>query len=200
MLPKRAFDIACALLGLFVLSPLFMLIAVVIKLDSGGEIFFRQLRVGRYGQEFSIHKFRTMTNDINAVHNIITVGGDKRITRVGRILRKTKLDELPQLIDVLLGKMSLVGPRPEVWQFVSIYPYDVGKKILSVRPGITDWASIKMIDESMLLARSMDPKQTYINEILPLKLDYALKYIDTRSFFQDIVILVVTVFRVFIRY
>ena len=150
---KRSFDIICALCGLIILSPVLLLIIVLTKLTSTGPVFFRQTRVGQYEKLFQIHKFRTMIVNAEASGLKITVGRDPRITSIGHFLRKTKLDELPQLIDVLMGTMSLVGPRPEVPEYVQYYTNEVKAIVLSVRPGITDWASIKMIDENGSLPR-----------------------------------------------
>lgn len=199
MFAKRIFDIVFSALGLIILMPVFIIIGIVIKLTSSGGIFFRQTRVGQYGIPFSIHKFRTMVTDAESKGLKITVGADNRITTIGRVLRKTKLDELPQLIDVLFGDMSFVGPRPEVPEYVAVYPDSIKQKILSIRPGITDRASIEMIDENEILAKSNNPEQTYINEILPIKLNYAVEYIDNYSFFEDIKIILETLKKIIIR-
>ncbi|RTK93229.1 MAG: sugar transferase [Neisseriaceae bacterium] len=199
MFAKRIFDIVFSALGLIILMPVFIIIGIVIKLTSSGGIFFRQTRVGQYGIPFSIHKFRTMVTDAESKGLKITVGADNRITTIGRVLRKTKLDELPQLIDVLFGDMSFVGPRPEVPEYVAVYPDNIKQKILSIRPGITDRASIEMIDENEILAKSNNPEQTYINEILPIKLNYAVEYIDNYSFFGDIKIILETLKKIIIR-
>lgn len=199
MLLKRIFDLICSILGLIVLAPLFIVIALLIKLTSPGPVFFRQIRVGRNGEHFAIFKFRTMVNNAEGQGPKITIGKDSRITGIGRVLRKVKLDELPQLIDVVIGKMSVVGPRPEVPEYVALYPESIKKSVLSIRPGITDWASILMIDESSILAKSSDPKATYINEILPKKLAYADKYVKTRTFWQDCMIILATIVKIFTR-
>jgi len=183
---KRLFDLLLSSLGLLVLAPLLLLIALLIKLDSPGPVMFRQERVGRYGQPFRIHKFRTMRHDPVGQGLQITVGGDSRITRVGRLLRETKLDELAQLIDVWQGTMSLVGPRPEVPRYVQHYPADLNDKVLSVRPGITDIASIEYRDESVVLARAADPEHAYIHEVLPHKLALAAQYVDRSSVGLDL--------------
>ncbi|RZL01054.1 MAG: sugar transferase [Rubrivivax sp.] len=183
---KRLFDWTLASLGLLLLSPALLLVAVAIKLDSPGPVFFRQERVGRFGQPFRIHKFRTMRHDPQAAGPQITVGADRRITRVGQALRGSKLDELPQLIDVWLGRMSLVGPRPEVPRYVAHYPAAVRDKVLSVRPGITDLASIEYRDESSVLARAANPEQAYLQDILPHKLELAVRYVDQASVWTDI--------------
>ena len=190
---KRLFDLVLASLGLLLLSPALLLVALAIKLDSPGPVFFRQERVGRFGQPFRIHKFRTMRHDPQGGGPQITVGADRRITRVGQALRGSKLDELPQLIDVWLGRMSLVGPRPEVPRYVAHYPAQVRDKVLSVRPGITDLASIEYRDESSVLARAPDPEQAYIHEILPHKLELAIRYVDQASVWTDIRLIVRTI-------
>ncbi|RTL27271.1 MAG: sugar transferase [Burkholderiales bacterium] len=183
---KRLFDLVLSTLGLLVLAPLLLLMALAIKLDSSGPVFFRQERVGRFGQPFRIHKFRTMRHDPAGKGPQITVGADSRITRVGGFLRRTKLDELPQLIDVWVGSMSLVGPRPEVPRYVAHYPVALREKVLSVRPGITDIASIEYRDESTVLARATDPEYAYIHEVMPHKLALAASYVDQASVWMDV--------------
>ena len=190
---KRLFDWLMSSLGLLVLGPLLLLIALAVKLDSQGPVFFRQERVGRFGKTFRIHKFRTMRHDPAGKGLQITVGADSRITRVGGVLRSTKLDELPQLIDVWVGTMSLVGPRPEVPRYVAHYPADMKDKVLSVRPGITDIASIEYKDESAVLARASDPEQAYIHEVMPHKLALAASYVDQASVWMDIKLIVRTI-------
>lgn len=182
---KRIFDLFFASVGLILLSPLFLLIAAWIKWDSTGSIFFRQERVGQYGKTFRIHKFRTMVTDAEKRGMQITIGKDPRITRSGTFLRRYKLDELPQLIDVVIGTMSLVGPRPEVSKYVSHYPNDVRAIVLSVKPGITDLASIEFKDENTLLGKSTNPEETYITEVLPRKLHYCVEYVQQRTLFFD---------------
>jgi len=199
LIGKRLFDIALSLLGLTFLAPLFLLIAVLIKAESSGPVFFRQERVGLHGRPFRIHKFRTMRADRESAGPLLTIGADPRIPRVGRFLRRYKLDELPQLIDVLLGRMSLVGPRPEVPKYVALYPEEVHEKVLSVRPGITDWASIRFRDENALLGRAADPERAYVEEVLPIKLRFYLEYVDTRSFLVDLRIIFATIAAVFRR-
>ena len=184
---KRAFDIASAVLGLALLAPLFLVVAAWIKLDSPGPVFFRQERIGRGGTPFRIHKFRTMR--IEAAGPALTVGADPRITRAGSFLRRTKIDELPQLIDVLRGDMSVVGPRPEVPRFVAHYPPALRERALSVRPGITDPASLDYIDEGALLARAADPEREYIDVILPDKLRRAADYADHASLWTDLAVI-----------
>jgi lipopolysaccharide/colanic/teichoic acid biosynthesis glycosyltransferase len=191
---KRCFDLLASGLGLVLLVPLLLVLAVWIKLDSQGPVFFRQERVGRDGKLFLIHKFRTMVTDAERSGLQITVGADARVTRVGHWMRKYKLDELPQLLDVWLGHMSLVGPRPEVPRYVACYPADVRDLVLSVRPGITDRASIEFKDENEILARSADPNKAYIEQVLPIKLAFYQKYVKNRSFFGDIALIFKTIF------
>jgi lipopolysaccharide/colanic/teichoic acid biosynthesis glycosyltransferase len=197
MMVKRIFDIVFSLLGLFMLCPLFIIVSIAIKIDSPGPIFFRQVRVGRFGKPFLIHKFRTMCDKSEMDGLKITVIGDKRITAVGKYLRRYKIDEIAQLFDVLRGEMSLVGPRPEVPEFVAAYPPEVKNAVLSIRPGITDNASIKFRNENCILAGSSDPTEHYINEVLPIKIKYYLDYVEVRSFFGDILIIIRTVGAVF---
>lgn len=195
---KRLFDVVLSFFGLLIISPFFAVIAVLIKLDSAGPVFFRQERVGRFGTPFRIHKFRTMLVD-SEKSGRLTVGSDSRITRLGYFLRKTKIDELPQLFDVFFGRMSLVGPRPEVKEFIDCYPYDVREKILSLRPGITDMASIEMVDENELLAQFKDPRQAYIDTILPIKQAYYLEYVNNQSLFLDLKLIFLTFKKILIR-
>jgi lipopolysaccharide/colanic/teichoic acid biosynthesis glycosyltransferase len=190
---KRLFDLFASGVGLLVLLPLFFMLALLIKLDSPGPVFFRQERVGRSGRIFRINKFRTMVTDAELLGLQITVGADSRVTPVGRLLRKYKLDELPQLLDVLLGNMSLVGPRPEVPRYVACYKADVRDLILSVRPGITDWASIKFKDENEMLGCAADPDLVYVNEVLPIKIQYHVDYVHYRTFWGDIFIIFKTI-------
>lgn len=196
---KRIFDIFISLVGLIILGPFFVLIAAWVKLDTQGPVFFRQIRVGKNGREFRIHKFRTMVNDAENKGEKITVGNDKRITKSGKFLRKHKLDELPQLLDVLYGDMSLVGPRPEVPEYMNVYPNDLRHKVLSVKPGITDQASIEMKDENQLLSRYADPKKAYIEEILPIKQKYYLSYVENRNLLLDIQIILKTIYQIFLK-
>lgn len=185
---KRLFDIICSFTGLLLLSPLFLLISIWILLDSRGGIFYRQVRVGRYGHDFGLLKFRSMRPGSDK-KGLLTVGGrDNRITRSGYFLRKYKLDELPQLINVLAGDMSLVGPRPEVRKYVDLYSEEQ-KKVLQARPGITDYASIEYARENDLLAQSNDPEKTYIEEIMPAKLELNMKYISEQGLATDLKII-----------
>lgn len=195
---KRLIDVVASAAGLLLLAPLFALIAVAIKLESPGPVFFRQERVGRHGRPFRIFKFRTMTVAPATGGVPLTVAGDARITRVGAVLRRSKLDELAQLIDVLRGTMSLVGPRPEVPRYVAHYPPQWRERLLSVRPGITDFASVRYRDENELLARSHDPEREYIEVILPTKLQYALHYVDRPSFANDLRVIGLTLRTVFV--
>lgn len=195
---KRLFDLIAAGVGLALLAPLLLAIALWIKLDSKGPVFFRQERVGRFGQPFRIHKFRTMRVDAER-HGQLTVGSDARVTGAGRFLRKSKLDELPQLIDVLLGDMSLVGPRPEVPRYVAHYPVGVKELVLSVRPGITDWASIRMIDENDILGAAADPERAYLDEVLPQKLDYYVRYAQSHTLAGDVCIILATLKKIVLR-
>jgi lipopolysaccharide/colanic/teichoic acid biosynthesis glycosyltransferase len=195
---KRSFDVFSAGLGMVFLAPFFIVIALWIKLDSIGPVFFRQVRVGRGGVEFYIHKFRTMYVDSES-QGKITVGEDSRITASGLFLRKYKVDELPQLFDVLIGKMSLVGPRPEVPEFIDAYQVSVRNLVLSVRPGITDKASIEMIDENELLGSYLDPSAAYKIEILPIKQKYYLDYVKNRSFIGDLKIIFLTITKIISR-
>lgn len=194
---KRTFDLLAAGAGLLALAPLFALLALLIKLDSPGPVFFRQWRVGRHGEPFRIFKFRTMTVQQQPGGPEVTVAGDARITRTGAVLRRWKLDELPQLIDVLRGTMSLVGPRPEVPRYVAHYPPAWRERLLSVRPGITDFASVRYRDENELLARAENPEREYIDVVLPAKLRYALHYVDNPSLASDLRVLGLTLRTVF---
>jgi len=191
---KRLFDVLVATAGLLVLGPLMLLLALVVRLDSPGPALFRQERVGRGGRPFTVLKFRTMrVAESVGEGRQITVGGDPRITRTGGLLRSSKLDELPQLINVLWGDMSLVGPRPEVPRYVALYPADASAEVLSVRPGITDEASLEFRDESALLARAADPERAYIEDVLPRKIALYRQYVRSRSFVGDLRILIRTV-------
>lgn len=192
---KRLFDIIASFIGLLLLLPLFIIISLWVKVDSNGPVFFRQTRVGRFGVPFRIHKFRTMKVDSEALGRL-TIGSDPRITRSGHFLRKTKIDELPQLIDVFLGSMSLVGPRPEVQEFIDCYPDDIREKVLSVRPGITDKASIEMVDENEILAVYDDSRQAYIDVILPMKQKYYLEYVEKNNLFMDIALIFATLMKI----
>jgi lipopolysaccharide/colanic/teichoic acid biosynthesis glycosyltransferase len=186
---KRSFDIAASLTGLVAALPLFAVIGALIKLDSPGPVLFRQVRIGRHFRPFVIYKFRTMTGNQGPA---ITAGNDGRITRLGRLLRKGKLDELPQLFNVLVGEMSLVGPRPEVPRYVALFETDY-QQILSVRPGLTDFASLKYRDEAALLAGVADPEHEYITRILPDKIRLAREYTESTCIKLDLHLILKTV-------
>ena len=180
---KLVFDILCSFLGLAVLSPVLLVVSVLVAVTSPGGVFFRQERIGKDGKLFRIFKFRSMRKDNAGLK--ITTGNDSRITPVGRFLRKSKIDELPQLINVLVGDMSFVGPRPEVADYVNLYtPYQ--RQVLLVRPGITGLASIRFRNENDLLTASDDPNRTYVEQIMPRKIDLDLEYIPHASVFYDI--------------
>ena len=180
----RVRDVLSSAIGLLLLAPLFLVIAVAIRMDSPGPVFFRQTRVGLHGRHFRITKFRSMR--VDEAGPSVSTAVDPRITRVGRILRRTKVDELPQLVDVLRGDMSLVGPRPEVPHYVAHWPADLRPIILSVRPGITDPATVYLRSEADILAHSPDPERTYVEEFLPLKAQAYVIYVHTRSFMGDL--------------
>jgi lipopolysaccharide/colanic/teichoic acid biosynthesis glycosyltransferase len=182
---KRLFDVVAAGCGLILLAPVLLALALWVRLDSPGPALFRQRRVGRHGRHFDIVKFRTMTDRPDEGAQL-TVGQDPRITRAGRFLRRTKLDEFPQLLNVLEGTMSLVGPRPEVPRYVDRYPPEVRRTVLSVAPGITDLAAILFKDENEILGRAEDPEQAYVETILPVKLEYYQRYVRERSFWLDL--------------
>lgn len=184
---KRLFDVLVSSLALLMLSPLLLLIALAIKLDSPGPVFFRQDRVGRHGRIFRIHKFRTMIT--GAAGPPLTIGQDPRITRAGRWLRRKRLDELPQLLDVLAGSMSLVGPRPEVPRYVALYPPALRERLLALRPGITDPSSLAHLDEDQLLAAAADPEREYVEVILPRKLRLAADYAAQATLRTDLAVL-----------
>jgi len=195
---KRSSDLITAFFGLLLLWPLFVVIAVAIKMDSKGPVFFRQERIGQGLRKFMIYKFRTMVEDAAAKGSPITVGEDSRITRVGRILRRSKVDELPQLINVLLGEMSLVGPRPELPRYVDLFRRDY-EEILRLRPGITDLASLKYRDESATLQLAADPEREYVTRVLPDKIALARQYVRQSSFAFDAFLVFKTLVKVFVR-
>lgn len=195
---KRVFDFMASLLGLLILSPILLVTAIFIKIDSRGPIFFKQKRVGKNKETFEIYKFRTMVTDAEKMGKQITVGNDRRITRIGKVIRKCKLDELPQLINVLKGEMSLVGPRPEVPRYVELYD-EYQEQILLVKPGITDYASIKFINENEILGASSDPEEEYIKEIMPNKIELNMQYINNFSIFEDIRLILKTILYIVIR-
>lgn len=188
---KRIFDITLSLFGLIILLPFMLIIAILIKIDSKGPVFFKQIRVTKNGKEFKIFKYRTMRVGSDK-YSQITVGKDGRITKIGSFLRKYKLDEIPQLINVLIGDMSLVGPRPEVPKYVALYT-DEQKEILKVRAGITDYASIEFSDENDLLALEEEPEKAYIEKIMPKKIELNKKYLSETSVLTDIKIILLTI-------
>jgi len=192
---KRAFDFIFSTLGLVFLFPFFLIIALMIKIDDGGPVLFIQKRVGYKGRPFFMYKFRTMVVDAEKKGNLLTVGGDPRITKSGRLLRKFKLDELPQLINVLKGEMSLVGPRPEVEKYVNLYTNEQ-RKVLNLYPGITDPASIEYVNESELLAQSSDPEKLYVEKIMPEKIVLNLEYARQASWWTDFLVIIKTLARI----
>jgi len=193
---KRLFDTTASLIGLAIFSPLFLIISILIICESRGSVFYLQVRVGKDNHDFFLYKFRTMHTDAEK-SGLLTVGKkDPRVTKVGYYLRRFKLDELPQLINVLNGDMSIVGPRPEVRKYVDLYS-EQQLNVLKVRPGITDPASILYFRENEILAQTNNPEKTYINEIMPAKLRLNLEYISKQSFISDIIIIIKTIFKVF---
>lgn len=189
---KRVFDIVVSFLMLLILSPVFLILAIAIKIDSKGPVFYRQERVTQYGKKFRIHKFRTMVTDADKIGSQITVAGDSRITKVGRMIRKCRLDEVSQLLDVLSGKMTFVGTRPEVIKYVEQYT-DEMKATLLLPAGVTSLASIKYKDEDSLLENAENADETYVNEVLPGKMEYNLQAIQKYGFWRDIGIMFKTV-------
>lgn len=191
----RFLDILFSIIGLLILSPLFLLIYILIRLESKGGGFYSQVRVGKDGKDFKLYKFRSMRIGADK-KGLITVGGrDSRITRVGYFIRKYKLDELPQLVNVLIGDMSLVGPRPEVRKYVDMYNTEQ-RKVLSVRPGITDYASIEYVDENVILGNASDPDKAYVEKIMPDKIQYNMKYINHRSVKEYVKIIILTIWNI----
>jgi len=192
---KRIFDFTAALIGLVFLFPLFLLIGILIKFEDKGSVFFKQIRVGQNGKLFKIIKFRTMVENAEKLGPKITSHGDRRVTKIGKILRKYKLDEFPQLINVLKGDMSLVGPRPEVPEYVKLYK-DNYKVILKVKPGITDYASLEYKNESEVLGEHKETEKMYIQKLLPKKLELAKKYTEELSFSTDLKLIFKTLFNI----
>jgi len=197
MLSKRLFDLVFVIPGLIILSPVFLVVGFLIKSKDGGAILFKQTRVGKGGKHFKVLKFRTMVVDAEKLGAKVTTGNDPRITPVGAFLRKYKLDELPQLINVLIGNMSLVGPRPEVPEYVEFYPQETKDVIFSVHPGITDKASIEFVNENELLTGSENPIEDYKNKVLPVKLAYSVEYVKERSLWVDFNLILKTVSAIF---
>jgi len=198
MVAKRIMDLVLVIPGLLILLPVLALVSLWIKFDSTGPVIFKQKRIGMDGVSFLILKFRTMVVDSEKLGAKVTVENDSRITKSGGFLRKYKLDELPQLINVLKGDMSLVGPRPEVSEYVAYWPADLRKIILSVPPGITDFSSIEFRNESELLKDETETDKIYINDILPIKLKYYVKYVNERSLWMDIVLIARTIRAIFL--
>lgn len=191
---KRLFDLVLSICGILFLLPFFIIVSILIKLDSDGDIIFKQTRVTKGGKEFKIFKFRTMRPDTEK-EGQITIGEDSRITSIGNFLRKTKLDELPQLFNIVIGDMSFVGPRPEVPKYVRMYTKDQ-KEILKVRAGITDYASIYFSNESEILGKQKEPEKFYIEKIMPYKIELNKKYIEEAGLITDIKIIFLTIFKV----
>ena len=192
---KRSFDIVVSLIMLLILSPVFLVLAIAIKLDSKGPVFYRQVRVTQYGKEFRIFKFRTMVNNADKIGSQVTVGGDSRITRVGKVIRECRLDEIGQLLNILGGSMTFVGTRPEVPKYVEKYTPEMWATLL-LPAGVTSEASIRYKDEAALLDVAEDVDATYIQDVLPGKMKYNLRSIQEYSFFKDIKTMVQTVFAV----
>ncbi|MBU5454988.1 sugar transferase [Caproiciproducens sp. MSJ-32] len=191
---KRIFDIIVSLIGIIIISPILLIVAISIKLDSEGSVLFLQKRIGKDGKPFNIYKFRTMVTNAEKLGAQITVGKDNRITRVGAFLRKYKIDELPQLFNVLKGDMSLVGPRPEVPKYVELYTEEE-RRVLEVRPGITDLASIRYRDENDILGKVENPEEYYIKVIMKDKLKLNLEYIEKSNVFYDIYLIIKTIIK-----
>lgn len=192
LVSKRIIDIICSFIGLVLLAPFLAMVATFIKCASPGPVFFRQTRMGQFGRPFRIYKFRTMCIDAETQGAQVTTGDDPRLTGVGRVLRRYKIDELPQLFNVVLGEMSLVGPRPEVPRYVAAFKKDY-EQILKVKPGITDYASLEFKDESELLEMAENPEKKYLDEILPVKIELYKKYLREQSFFNDIRLILLTI-------
>jgi len=197
MLSKRLFDLFFVIPGLLLLSPVLLVIALLIKVKDGGDVFFKQVRVGQHGKNFEVLKFRTMVLDAEKLGDKVTTGDDPRITPIGHTLRKYKFDELPQLINVFKGQMSLVGPRPEVPEYVAFYPENVRNIVLSVPPGMTDRASIEFVNENELLSGSTDPVNDYKNKVLPIKLDFYVDYVNQRTLLLDFTLIIKTIVAIF---
>ena len=191
---KRIFDLISSVLVLIFISPFFLLIGILIKISDCGPIFFSHMRVGRNFTPFRVYKFRTMVVDASQIGPPITAGNDSRITKIGRFLRKTKLDEIPQLFNVLKGDMSIVGPRPEVYKYVEMFP-DEYQKILQVKPGLTDYATIEFRDEEKILKKYNDPEAGYTREVIPAKIELYKKYLRDEGFFTDMKLIFLTLWK-----
>jgi len=192
---KRIFDITSSLIALILFSPFFIFIASWILLDSRGGVFYKQIRVGKNQKEFGLLKFRSMRTNADRAGQL-TIGNDNRVTRAGRFIRRYKLDEIPQLINIIKGEMSVVGPRPEVPKYVALYSAEQ-LKVLTVLPGLTDYATIEYLDEQKLLGTSENPEQLYVEEVMPAKLDLNLKYIHERSLAVDLKLIFKTIGKIF---
>lgn len=192
---KRIFDILSSITVLMMFLPIFIIIGLLIIIDSPGGMFYKQKRIGLNGKEFGLYKFRSMKTNADK-EGQITIGNDSRVTKIGSIIRKFKLDEIPQLINIIIGHMSVVGPRPEVEKYVKLYN-ETQLKVLTVKPGLTDLASIEFINEQDILGKSKNPNETYINEIMPAKLKLNLKYINERNFFYDLGVIFKTILKIF---
>lgn len=195
---KRIFDLVCSIFALIIFSPIFIIVSLLIVLDSSGSVFFRGVRIGQKGKPFRIFKFRSMIKDADCKGKWNVGDNDQRITRIGHFLRKSKLDELPQLLNVAIGEMSFVGPRPELEFYVNMYD-EREKRILDLKPGITDWASITHFKQYANFTKSDDPDEEYLKNIRPLKLKLQLYYLENHSFLTDFRILKYTVLKVFFR-
>ena len=191
---KRIFDISASLSGLIILSPFLIILSIIIVLESKGGVFYLQERVGKNNKDFKIYKFRSMHQSSDK-KGLLTIGNDSRITNSGQFIRKYKLDELAQLINVIKGEMSIIGPRPEVRKYVDLYNAEQ-KRVLNVKPGISDYASIEYSNENEILGKSKNPEKTYIEEIMPNKLELNKKYIDNPSIYQDFKIIFLTIAKV----
>ncbi len=195
---KRLFDFIVSFIGILVLFPFWLVLAILIKKEDSGPVFYNGVRVGRFGKLFKMKKFRTMVTNADKIGGPSTADDDPRITKIGKFLRKFKLDEIPQLINVFKGEMSFVGPRPEVLFYVNMFTEEE-EKILTVKPGITDWASLWDCDEGAILAGSPDPEKTYMEKIRPEKIRLQLKYVMNHSFWIDMKILFLTAFKLLKR-
>ena len=194
---KRIFDLLFSILVLLLFLPFGILVSFLIIVESKGGVFYKQERIGRFGKSFKLYKFRSMRMDSDKLGKLTVGMKDNRITRIGYYIRKFKLDEFPQFINVLKGEMSIVGPRPEVIEYVNLYT-EQQKLVLSIKPGITDYASIMFFKENEILAKSENPVETYIKEIMPHKLELNLKYLNNQSFTEDLKIIILTIKKIFI--